>query len=329
MTAARTRVLIVEDDRTQSLILKAQLQDSSRSIARRPGDNGFEVRCVSTVAEVAAVLDDFDPEVILLDLNLPDSEGLDTLAKVRRVAPTVPAVVLTGQDDEETAIAAITQGAQDFLTKGSTTRELVSRSLRYAIERHGLLSAMSLYDDLTGLCNRRGFNMLAEHQLKLAVRRQQPCLLFYLDMDGLKQINDTFSHDEGSIAIVGIADAIKCTFRSSDIAARIGGDEFAVLSIDINESQAETIVNRLDVALAETPLHVRHPYRLSASIGIAEVPICCESDLSNLIKQADESMYANKQQRRLLTGDTPLTFVFAPRIPCSHWPVGRLQPGSE
>src|SRR4051812_26017394 len=98
-----------------------------------------------------------NPQVNLLDLNLPDSSGLDTLAKVRKAAPAVPTVVLTGQDDEETAIAAIAQGAQDFLTKGGTSRELVSRSLRYAIERHGLLSAMSLYDDLTGLCNRRGF----------------------------------------------------------------------------------------------------------------------------------------------------------------------------
>jgi two-component system cell cycle response regulator len=325
MSSARTRVLIVEDDRTQSLILKAQLQDSSRNIIRRPGDNGFEVRCVSTLAEVEAVLDEFDPEVILLDLNLPDSDGLDTLTKVRKAAPAVPTVVLTGQEDEETAIAAISQGAQDFLTKGGTSRELVSRSLRYAIERHGLLNAMSLYDDLTGLCNRRGFTMLAEHQLKLAVRRQQPCLLFYLDMDGLKRINDTYNHEEGSAAIVGMAGALKRTFRSSDIAARIGGDEFVILSIDADASKAEAIVNRLDVALAEFNSHERHHYCLSASIGIAEAPVCCESDLRSLMKQADESMYANKQERRQRTGETALSFVFAPRIKCSHWPPDGLQ----
>jgi PleD family two-component response regulator len=138
-------------------------------------------------------------DVVLLDLDLSDSQGLDTVRQVHAVAPSVPIVVLSRLDDEARAIQALQEGAQDYLVKCQIGAHLLLRAIRYAIERHRMqaaLRSLSLIDDLTGLYNRRGFFTLAEQCLKMSRRNGSAFLMVFLDLDGLKQINDRFGHSE-------------------------------------------------------------------------------------------------------------------------------------
>jgi PleD family two-component response regulator len=136
-------------------------------------------------------------DVLILDLNLPDSQGLTTFERAQAFAPGIPIVVLTEVEDEEVALTTVRSGAQDYLVKGKVSPDLVCRSIRYAVERHRLTSALrslSLIDDLTGLYNRRGFTELGEQSLRLARRSRRAVLLVYMDVDRLKAINDTLGH---------------------------------------------------------------------------------------------------------------------------------------
>jgi diguanylate cyclase (GGDEF)-like protein len=319
------KVLIVEDDRTQSFVLTAQLERSPKRASEVDADSeeigGFDVRCAATLEEAIVAIEAAAPDVVLLDLSLPDSSGLDTLERIREAAPATAIVVLTGHDDEAMALEAISNGAQDYLIKGSPDADGVSRALRYAVQRNTVLHSLSLYDDMTGLHNHRGFTTLAEHQLKLAGRRKQPCLLFYLDLDGLKQINDAYSHAEGSEAICLLSEVLKETFRSSDILGRLGGDEFVALSIDANLGHAPVIVERLYETLDARAQSKARPYRLSVSIGVSEIATCCPASLENEITRADNAMYVEKHLRRHAATDPETrkrSYSIAPSMNCPH-----------
>jgi DNA-binding response OmpR family regulator len=126
-------VLMIEDDEEDALLLQETLSEA--------GARGFEVAHVdrlSTGLEMLAA-EAVDVDVVLLDLNLPDGQGLDTLMRAHGQAPNVPIIVLTGTDDKVLAVRAVQAGAQDYLVKGQVDSNLLVRSIRYAIERHRLL----------------------------------------------------------------------------------------------------------------------------------------------------------------------------------------------
>lgn len=161
------------------------------------------------------------------------------------------------------------------------------------------MQQLSLTDDLTGLYNRRGFITLAEQQLKLvrSKRLENELSLFYADMDGLKQINDRFGHEEGSQAIVKVAEVLKQTFRETDIIARIGGDEFTVLTVEASPDKNHAIKARLQENVRrynETDV-CRHP--LSLSIGVAQADTVSATSIEDLLARADQAMYAQKRRK--------------------------------
>lgn len=157
------------------------------------------------------------------------------------------------------------------------------------------LRAMALLDDLTGLYNRRGFSVLAEHQLKMAERGKRRMVLLFADLDGMKHINDTFGHSEGDRALIETADILEETFRESDIVARIGGDEFVVLAIETNGSPAEGLVTRLRENLEALNAQADRRYELSLSVGLAHYDPEDPCSLEDLLTQADREMYEQKQ----------------------------------
>jgi len=161
------------------------------------------------------------------------------------------------------------------------------------------LGSLALRDELTGVYNRRGFLALAERQLKLGHRAGRAILVFFADLDGLKQINDKFGHAEGDLALVRAAQVLEKTFRDSDVIARFGGDEFAVLALEVSGDSEATIRARLEQNLKE--LNARHSlYTLSISLGAARFdpasPRSPES-IGQLMIRADEGMYEEKRYR--------------------------------
>ena len=157
---------------------------------------------------------------------------------------------------------------------------------------------LALIDDLTGLNNRRGFLALAEHHMKLAHRTGKPFLLAFVDLDGMKQINDTFGHQEGNRALVDAANVLRDSFRQSDILARLGGDEFAILIADAAESGIGAVFNRIQRKLAACNADAGRRYALSLSVGIVAANVAEPADLEQLLHQADALMYAQKQKKK-------------------------------
>jgi len=126
-----SRILIIEDNPRDRRLVEIALSECVECT--------FELLGAGTLMEAKERLADFEPDVVLLDLNLPDSHGMDTLRAVRGLVPQSPVVVLTGMAEEDMGDEAIRNGAQDFLVKGKMFGELLFRSIRYARERHNIL----------------------------------------------------------------------------------------------------------------------------------------------------------------------------------------------
>lgn len=293
MSIDTIRILLIEDNPVEALLMKSVLTRSAAKNAYLPG---VELVSAKLFAAGLECLAEGNIDVVLLDLSLPDADGLETLVKLREQEPNVPVVVLTGRDDESLALEAMQVGAQDYLVKGQVDGPNIVRAVRYAVERHRLQLSLSLIDDLTALYNRRGFMTLAEQHLKTTRRTGKESLLIYADMDGLKRINDTYGHREGSNAIIKVAESLKKTFRDSDIIARIGGDEFVIIAHEAAGENIEAIFDRLYQSLHNFNAQRLVPYDLSVSVGAARISETISS-LEELMEEADAAMYKQKQSR--------------------------------
>jgi len=176
------------------------------------------------------------------------------------------------------------------------------------------LKNLSLTDDLTGQYNRRGFLTLAEQQIKLERHEgtARGLLLLFADLDGLKQINDTYGHDAGSDAIITFAAIIKSVVRDSDLVARWGGDEFVILTIGSQDKNSKSITERITEKLDEYNLQSGKPYRIECSLGSAAVITTHERSIDEIIAEADAAMYHEKRRRkasRSISPDRKLAFA--------------------
>lgn len=159
------------------------------------------------------------------------------------------------------------------------------------------LHNLSMTDDLTGLNNRRGFLQLAQQHLNLAKRTRSEVLLIFLDLNGLKDINDSLGHSEGDLALVDMARILRKTFRESDILGRIGGDEFTVLATDMAGAAVGSLTGRLQNNLEAHNQHGGRRYNVSISVGVAYYDYESDRSIEDLLVKADASMY--QQKRRL------------------------------
>lgn len=160
------------------------------------------------------------------------------------------------------------------------------------------LRNLTLTDELTGLYNRRGFLTLGEQHLKIAARQKNRLYMLYADLDDLKGINDTFGHNEGDAALTEAGAILKEVFRDSDIVARIGGDEFAVMPIGTPEVGVKSVVDRLAARLRTRNAQPGLKYQLSISVGFAAYDPGRPCSLSDLLSSADSAMYDQKKARR-------------------------------
>ena len=154
---------------------------------------------------------------------------------------------------------------------------------------------LSLTDELTGLYNRRGFTLLAEQEMKLAQRNKRSVLLYFVDVDHLKTINDTHGHAQGDQALKEVSAILKKNFREVDILARFGGDEFVILAVDASLESAENMTNRIQTTLEARNQHGDLAYHLTLSLGVARYDPEDPCTLSELIAEADGLMYSQKQ----------------------------------
>lgn len=160
------------------------------------------------------------------------------------------------------------------------------------------LRELALIDDLTGLSNRRGFRVLAEHALSRAERESADVGLIYLDLDGLKAINDVFGHAAGDDALRDVARLLRETMRASDVVARTGGDEFEVLAIGDPALDLDGLAGRLRGAIEAFNATGERAYSLSVSIGAVRCHLDQSRDLAHWAAVADRLMYEEKARKR-------------------------------
>ena len=267
----------------------------------------FHIAHVSNL-EIAAERLTSDPvDVLLLELGSKEQQSRAYVQAARAAAPDTPLVILAASEDEPLAVEALREGVQDFLAKARLDGPTLVRALRYSIERHRLqknLQNLTLIDDLTGLHNRRGFLALAEQHLRM-IQRKGGALLIYLDLDDLKLINDTYGHLEGNRALIVTANVLRACFRQSDILARLGGDEFCVLMTDAGEDSAQQVLKRLLQRTDFINALSSWRFRLSLSVGIADVPAVRQPSLDQLLRIADARMYEEKRNKLLRGSDSP------------------------
>lgn len=293
MADAPTRILLV-DNHPDDVHLFEKILGTANS-------PGYSLATATQLSEVGPLFVRVRPELVLVDLDLPDSNGLETLRRVTDIARETPVIVLTASQDEETGIRALQHGAQDYLLTSEVNPRTLSRAVRYALERQRLksaLTAQSQSDELTRLYNRRGFLSLAQRHLDLARRNHTSHLLLYADLDGLEQINKTLGHEDGDHALREAAHVLRCSFRDTDILARLGSDEFAVLAVDATSEHSPLILNRIAQEVEKRNASPGRRFRLSLTLGLhgwsrAENPF-----LEGWMERADAAMSDEKYTRR-------------------------------
>lgn len=170
--------------------------------------------------------------------------------------------------------------------------------LALMVEREFSAIEWATVDELTGLSNRRGFMMLAQHSLQLCTRQDIPAALVFIDLDYLKQVNDQLGHAEGDWVLVTFAQHLMKAFRSSDVVARLGGDEFLVLLTNHSKAAAESAMARLQQALDATNEAEARGYDISFSYGLVEFDPKRHHTIGALISEGDSLMYKTKHARR-------------------------------
>src|SRR3954451_24353047 len=240
------------------------------------------------------------PALVLLDLSLPDSFGLETFAKVYAHSPQIPIIVLTGNDDQTVALSAVKGGAQDYLVKSRLDKELLLRSMQYSIERKRYqvqLEHQANYDALTGLPNRN----LLHDRLKQAVyaqRHARNVAVVFIDLDHFKFVNDSLGHSTGDKLLKGMADRLRLVLREGDTVARLGGDEFVlILNDQSNEEVIFRAMQRITARVCE-PIDIEgKELYVTCSAGISLYPQD-GPDVDTLLKNADAAMYRAKEHGR-------------------------------
>ena len=283
------RILVVEDNPGDLRLIRELLREA---------DPPTQIYAAERISEAFRVLTDERIDLILLDLSLPDSSGMDGFYRIRSEMPCIPVIILTGLRDVALAQEAVQSGAQDYLVKGHLEGNLLVHAVRYAMHRHALqrsLEELSLRDPLTGLYNRRGFQLLAEQSLRVARRAGRESLLIMADVDGLKGLNDRHGHPAGDRALCAVARALESGLRESDIVARMGGDEFIALAVEAKPPGAETLIDRVRGRLRSESEGLGFAGELSISIGHAPCDPASGTAMSELIAHADAEMYRAKR----------------------------------
>ena len=297
--AALVRVLLVEDDEDAYLLTHSRL--------RKINGTRYDLVWVTNGEDALAVLAHEFFDVCLMDYYLRDGTGMELLKRFDRRIEHPPVIMLTGASNRQLDMAAMGAGAVDYLVKDRIDPELLERSIRYALERERLLRDLeatqeklrhqAAHDELTGLYNRRWFMSTLEKEISVAKRHHYPLSMCISDLDRFKVLNDRFGHLAGDQALEAFAKVLAINLRLGDTAARIGGDEFAVLLPQASRKQAGPVVQRIKTALESLRLVAPNgeEFAIGASFGIAEMkPSMSPADL---IHRADEGLYKAKRAK--------------------------------
>jgi diguanylate cyclase (GGDEF)-like protein len=299
MNAKPLKLLLLEDGGKDARCLQKVIADGG----------SFECDLVKIDELERALCEQTQEPPILLLRSADSSSRLSTdLKRIREIASNVPVLILPNKLDGLLHPGADAGNDLKSTRHHRTNLKKLARILRYGVRQTQVeseLSRLAISDELTGLYNRRGFLLLGSERMKLAHSLKKNVLLFFADLDNLKQINDQYGHQEGDQALLKTAEVFRNTFRNSDIIGRFGGDEFTALVIEDFGHTSDTISRRLQDNMAELSAN-NTQYPLSLSVGMTRYAAEFRSSLKKLLTQTDQALYKQKQVRRDSPSGNPL-----------------------
>lgn len=231
------KILVVDDD---TLVLEAL----SLLVA------SFGYKCLTAVNGLDAIdrLKEEAIDIVVTDVVMPEMDGLELLSYIKDHYSNTDVIVATGYTDKASYAEVIRAGAIDFIKKPFERDELEAKLNRVERERSMMrkLEKLSMCDSLTGLYNRRSFDLKLAEEVQRAHRQDYPVFLAMMDVDNFKGYNDTFGHPAGDKVLNAVGTILNdCTRHNVDFTFRYGGDEFAAILTQITEAQAVKIMTRV------------------------------------------------------------------------------------
>lgn len=329
------KLLIIEDDADQLELMRETLEDYFG-----PGT----VTGAGTAAEALALaVESFD--LILCDYNLPDASGMEVLQQITRRCST-PVLMVTGENVGPIAAEAVRRGASDYVVKfgeylltiplvveknltlakikreNESLREELEKALGALRDKNRQLQSslqrmeeMAATDPLTGLYNRRHFSRLLEQLFAETQRYEKDLACVMIDLDGYKQLNDTYGHQMGDQLLVLAGKVIQANMRRMDVAARYGGDEFVLLLPHADGSEAAKVAQRIrEEFKASSAAMLKRERGVTMSAGVASLRTHRPTHADQLVALADAALYKAKEAGRNCTSvsGAPINGAVAP-----------------
>lgn len=292
-TAQGIRVLVVDDNEGDYVLVKSLL-------GQTPSID-YDVHWLSGGEGVSECIADIQPDICLVDYNLAGETGLELIKSTSRLYPLLPFVLLTGESDPNIDVAAVRAGAADFIEKSQFDARVLDRTIRFAVEQkrvEGDLADRAERDELTGLYNRAGFSKRLEQAMRVADRTDRYLGVMFIDLDRFKYVNDSLGHAAGDALLRAVSARIHGCCRATDIVARMGGDEFAVIATHMQEPSLSAHLAEKIVSSFVEPFDVDgHVVHASASIGVTTYPVD-DGTAEQLLMNADMALYRAKEEGR-------------------------------
>lgn len=293
MTRITLRVLVADGDLAFRDRLLATLDKVSMAT--------LVVDCAADVAEAEAKLTSTAFDLCLLDYQLGEDGGIEVLRRVEGLQLRTAFIFLANETRKDWCYAALHHGAMDYLIKGDLDTFGLVKSIAFSLFRKSKemeLQGMALHDPLTGLGNRTLFAEQAKALIRQAQRTRERIGVLFLDVDGLKPVNDSLGHAIGDKLLRNVSDRLGERLRKGDIIARMGGDEFAALLVAVDDRHTVArLAQELTQAVAQPYTIDGRDIRIDISCGTAMFPDD-SSDIDDLVRLADRRMYDNKERKK-------------------------------
>lgn len=292
-SSRKIKILVVDDDPDYHLLIEDVLDET-----RLP----YELTCLATVPAAMESIDSGATyDVVLVDYMIRPNTGFDLFTFIKNRNLRIPCIVLTNYDSPQLDQEAVRAGVSDLIAKQDIKAGILKRSILYAIRdnhQKAQLEYLAHYDPLTGLINRSLFFDRLDTACRYADREDRfQYSVLYIDLDYFKTINDTYGHAIGDQVLKVFAKKLKAELRESDTAARLSGDEFAVLLHNANPPVAHMIAQKILQAMERPAVIEGHKIQISISVGIATTQVS-GTDAKTLMNDADCALYAAKRSGR-------------------------------
>ncbi len=292
---------INNNERKRKILVVDDMPNNLRILENFLLKNDYDVYCVDNGAGALEIARKVNPDLILLDVMMPDMDGYDTCLKIRESSQLsdIPVIFLTAKSQQNDILHAFEVGGNDYVVKPFFFQEVLHR-IRVQVENKLLreqLYNLSMKDALTGLWNRRYFMEAAKSEFIRAQRYKRDLCVAIGDIDDFKKINDNYGHCTGDSIITMVSDIMMSELRSCDCVCRWGGEEFAFLLPETDKSDSAVVIERIRQKISEKTLeNAGFEIGVTMSFGLSGIYETGDSEVSFdiLYRIADKRMYSAK-----------------------------------